>query len=184
MKYSTKSHSKKSLLLPIIAVVILLAASAFTYQAFNNEGSSKTVEEGLTEQQAKDAEEKEQLINQPDGDIKDEPTDDKTDIDNDTNDQNSTSKNASINASQEDETQVTVKTRVTGASSGDCTLRIVNGGKTKNYKAKLMYQPQFSTCAGFSIPISDLGTGVWNISLTVETGQDTLQSDKITLEVK
>lgn len=51
-----------------------------------------------------------------------------------------------------------------GYSSGSCVLTITNGSKTTTQKAEIMYQPEYSMCAGFSVPVSTIGAGNWNIS--------------------
>lgn len=62
---------------------------------------------------------------------------------------------------------VTVATKLHGYAAGTCNLTVTNNGKTTSYNANILYQPEFSTCAGFSINISDIGTGQWQINLTV-----------------
>lgn len=62
---------------------------------------------------------------------------------------------------------VTVATKLTGYSAGSCALTITNGTKVVTKTADIIYQPEFSTCAGFSITISDVGIGKWSLSLTV-----------------
>jgi len=79
--------------------------------------------------------------------------------------------------------QVVVTTRLQGFSDGTCNLTITNGGKTVAQTAQVIYQPQFSTCAGFSTPVSSLGTGTWNLSLSV-TSDGITNSKTSTLEVK
>ena len=62
---------------------------------------------------------------------------------------------------------VTIKTKLIGYPDGNCVLTATNGSKTTQKEAAIIYQPEFSSCAGFSILISELGTGPWRISLTV-----------------
>ena len=40
-------------------------------------------------------------------------------------------------------------------------------GKKYSQEAEIIYQPEYSTCAGFSVPISSVGNGSWDISLSV-----------------
>lgn len=66
--------------------------------------------------------------------------------------------------------QVIIETKLTGYSDGTCALNITNGSQHLSQNAQVIYAPTFSSCAGFSIPISQLGNGTWNITLTVTSG--------------
>jgi len=72
-----------------------------------------------------------------------------------------------ITSKQETNGSVTITTKLEGVSAGNCTLSITNGSKTETRSAAVIFQPQFSTCAGFSVPTTNLGTGIWNITVTV-----------------
>ena len=69
---------------------------------------------------------------------------------------------------------VTVYTKLAHASSGTCSLRIRNGEREQQQTAAIIYQPEVSSCAGFSIPVAPLGQGQWQIELTVTTDGTTL----------
>lgn len=69
---------------------------------------------------------------------------------------------------------VTIYTKLAHASSGTCSLRIRNGEREQQQTAAIIYQPEFSSCAGFSIPVVPLGQGQWQIELTVTTDGATL----------
>ena len=88
-----------------------------------------------------------------------------------------------LSAKQESNSTVTIISKLFSVSSGTCTLKIVNGSKTVTRTASVIYQPEFSTCAGFSIPISELGGGAWDIKLELSGGSNT-GSKSIILEVK
>ena len=87
-----------------------------------------------------------------------------------------------LNASQ-DSTSVTVLSKLS-ISSGTCNLVIKNGDKTFQDSAPIIYQPEFSSCAGFSVATSKLGVGSWDISITAvpESGESLTKT--ITLDVK
>jgi cytoskeletal protein RodZ len=72
-----------------------------------------------------------------------------------------------LSAKQESNGTVTVFTRLSSNADGKCQLSIANGAKSETKPADIIFQPEFSTCAGFSIPIRDLGYGPWNLSLAV-----------------
>jgi hypothetical protein len=91
--------------------------------------------------------------------------------------------NIDISARQETNNSVTVFTKLYGFSSGNCQLTVTNGVNHQSLSAGIIYQSQFSTCAGFSVPISGLGTGDWNIRLSVNSN-GTLHDKSITFGVK
>jgi len=87
-----------------------------------------------------------------------------------------------LTAKQETNGSVTIATKLPGISSGTCTLTASNGSKNVTKFAAVIFQPEFSTCAGFSIPLSDLGVGTWTINVDV-TYNNTSISKATTLEV-
>lgn len=74
-----------------------------------------------------------------------------------------------INASQDND-QVIVVTKLYGYSDGDCMLTINNNSHSKTISAPIMFNREYSTCNGFALPISTLGTGTWNVVLKVTSG--------------
>ena len=78
--------------------------------------------------------------------------------------------NSSIELSaNKDGSNVTIiaKLKEQGYSQGKCLLIITLNGKKYSQEAEIIYQPEYSTCAGFSVPISSVGNGSWDISLSV-----------------
>lgn len=88
-----------------------------------------------------------------------------------------------LSGRQESNGSVTVFTKLHTISSGTCDLVIKNGANQITRSASVIFQPEFSTCAGFSIPVSDLGSGNWDINLTVST-PDQNYTKNISYEVK
>lgn len=88
-----------------------------------------------------------------------------------------------LSAKEEINKTVTVFTKLPGYSDGTCTLVATNGNKSTSQSAPVMFQPEFSSCAGFSIPISSVGTGTWNLQLSV-TSKGATESKTIIFEVK
>lgn len=78
----------------------------------------------------------------------------------------SNASNISITPSQQGST-VVLSTKLYGYSDGNCGLTITNAGKTYSNSASVIYASDFSTCAGFSVPVSALGSGTWNITLSI-----------------
>lgn len=92
-------------------------------------------------------------------------------------------KRVEVSAAQEANNTVTVFTKLYGYSDGSCLLTVTNGTKTTTQTAAAMYQSEFSSCAGFSVPIGPLGKGTWSIKLSV-TSADKTQDKSISFEVK
>ena len=81
---------------------------------------------------------------------------------------------------------VIVQSRLNGPgySSGTCVLDISNGQRTFSSSANILYQSDYSTCAGFSVATSSLGTGTWAISLRVTPLNGSSLTKSVTFEVK
>ena len=77
-------------------------------------------------------------------------------------------KHIELSAEQSSETVVvTTKLREQGFSYGQCVLTITSSGQRSEQHAAIIYQPEYSTCAGFSVPARSLPKGTWHISLAV-----------------
>lgn len=88
-----------------------------------------------------------------------------------------------LSANKEADSTVTVFTKLYKIGSGTCALNVTNGSKQSSQTASVVYQPEYSTCAGFSVPIASLGVGNWSITLNVSaSGQN--YTKNITYEVK
>lgn len=86
--------------------------------------------------------------------------------------------NMTLNA-KIDGNSVTVTTQIQNISSGTCKLTASNGANTISPQtAQIIYQPEFSSCAGFSVLKSSLGSGPWSISVTAtpSVGEATTQT--------
>lgn len=88
-----------------------------------------------------------------------------------------------VSATQNGESIVIVS-KINNTAEGACDLTISNGTKFYSQSASVIYQDQFSSCAGFSVPIEKLGVGTWVVTLSVSSaGGNTLQKTT-ELEVK
>lgn len=92
-------------------------------------------------------------------------------------------KSIELSTKQENNNTVTIFTELQGYNSGSCELTVTNAGKTTTQAAPIMYQPEFSSCAGFSVPIDALGKGNWNIKLSAVSGGK-INSKTIQAEVR
>lgn len=81
----------------------------------------------------------------------------------------SNSENISISANRQDDALV-IGTKLAGYSDGTCDLELTSGALTIKRQVTVVYAPNYSTCAGFSIPTSELPRGDWKIMITVLSG--------------
>lgn len=51
--------------------------------------------------------------------------------------------------------------------SGACRLTLSSGSKTVTRDSGIVPNPSSSTCEGFDIPTTELGSGKWNITITI-----------------
>ena len=58
-------------------------------------------------------------------------------------------------------------------SSGTCNLTMTNGAKTITKSSGITQNPSSSSCEGFDIPTSELGSGDWKIDITITNGDRT-----------
>ncbi len=79
---------------------------------------------------------------------------------------------------------ITVISKIYHVAEGTCMLRVTNGISQTEQSAQVIYQPEFSSCAGFSIPVTELGTGRWNISITFTPTSGQPITDSTSLEVE
>jgi hypothetical protein len=88
------------------------------------------------------------------------------------------------NLTQQANGDLLVQTKVTGVSSGTCQLSITGAGAVVNKSAEIIYQSSFSTCAGFTVPVSELTAGSANVRLTVLANNKEVAADQKTIIIK
>jgi hypothetical protein len=94
-----------------------------------------------------------------------------------------TSNKVVVTARQELNGNVTVFTKIYDNSAKNCQIVLTKDSATITKQASVIYQPEYSTCAGFSIQKSELSSGSWQISLTV-TGDSATINATTSIEVK
>lgn len=156
----------------ILAVIIAVLEKAHVTDFYKNP-SAADVQGPTPEQKQQEAEantdEKKQLVEPSPKDTPPPNTESNKSID--------------LSAQQESDNTVTVFTKLPGYTSGSCELTATNGAKVSKQTAQLIYQPEFSTCAGFSVPIDSLGKGAWTLKLAV-TSNGAAETKTIAFEVK
>lgn len=70
---------------------------------------------------------------------------------------------------------VIITSKITTLQSGTCTLRITGGPTPFSQQAAIIYNPEFSTCAGFSINKQSISASTWTITLEVSNGSVQLE---------
>lgn len=96
---------------------------------------------------------------------------------------NTTNTSIDLSAHQASDNTVTVIAKLAGYGSGTCKLSVSNGTHSITQQADVIYQPEYSSCAGFSVPVDQLGTGTWDITVSIITDAGT-GSKTISLGVK
>lgn len=160
----------------IAAAVLVLGICEYTgLTHFIRQEAAPAQSNGPTPEQQKDqaqaeADEKKQAIEEP------TPT---------TQTDSTTVNNTALKLTtkQESNGTVTVFTNLGTIPDGTCTLTSTNGATTDTQTAQVLYQDQYSICAGFSVPVSKLGSGTWSLRLDVAS-KGTTVSQSASVEVK
>ncbi len=147
----------KKLVLTALVVVAVVGVGGFFVVRHSRQSQPSTNRPNPEEKQA----------SQLDADKKQALVEDNKSV-NDTNTQPKTT-SLDLGAEQTSSESVTVFTKLYGVSSGSCNLSVTNSNQSSTQTAAVVYQPEYSSCTGFSIPTDKLGTGSWNIVLTVTT---------------
>ena len=174
-----KIKKKKSPLLIALAIILVVAAGTFltlhfvnaqlnnsqsaTDNTTNTDSSTPTDSETAIEETTDETQTTEEEKTDP---SKGEEEPQKPSA-NDNKPSTPVSRKLSVSTQNETDGTVTVFTKIYGIPSGTCTLTASNGARSVTERAEVMYQPEHSTCAGFSIAKSRLGSGTWNIRLVV-----------------
>ncbi len=162
-----KNNSRKNLALPLVVLVILAALAGGVYYYYHTK--RQTTDAGPTTQQKQEqkqtqAEQKQDFVENKSGVTSASPAPTPTDSD-----------QISFTTTQQSDS-IIVTTQLTGFASGTCRLIVTNGSKSITQDATILYQPEFSSCTGFSVPISSLGAGQWSLTLqATPTGGSTLE---------
>lgn len=94
-----------------------------------------------------------------------------------------TTDSVELTAAKESADQVVVRTKLHDISHGSCDIHVENNDKIYEKSVQVLYQDVFSTCAGFTIPVNQLGLGNWSITLVVVPESSTPITKKIDFKV-
>lgn len=80
---------------------------------------------------------------------------------------------ASITAANQNDNTLQIRTLIENVSSnGTCALKLTKGSSVVSRSAGIQALSSSSTCKGFDIPVSDLSTGQWLVTLTITIGAE------------
>jgi len=165
-------YKKPLVWLVLVAVVAIVAFLIFEKTRVANvvqPGNQKITPEQAAEQKKTNTTTKQDFIENPT-----EPTPVAPPTDSD---------NITLTTTQEG-SSVTILTKLKGFAGGSCQLSITNGAKSHTASADIIYQPEFSSCAGFGIPVSQLGPGLWSITLKATPTGGSALTKTTTFEAK
>jgi hypothetical protein len=164
-------HKTGKRLLIIFFAILLLGGGLLVYQHTSSGSSGSESKKETAQQRAQDSQKKAETIDASKGSSQgayNPPAN---------------SNGIELTIAQPSAEQVVVTTKLIGYSDGICSLTATNGNKTNTQSARVIYQPEFSTCAGFTIPVTSLGTGNWTLNLSISAGGVTNQKTT-TVKVK
>lgn len=177
LQTSTKRRSKKPLIIIAIVVLVLLggyiayAATSSSWPFTQKDASHTSDNTNLTPTNSKDNSQTTDT-NSPA---------DHTPVQNDTPSGDKTSSNkltGVITSNSVSNGQLVLRTTINQlVEDGTCDLTLTNSstGKVVKRSASIIANPSSSTCEGFNIPTSDLGSGSWDITINLTSGDRTGQ---------
>ncbi len=179
MKITKKTKSTRKIMI-IIACIALFGIVGVTSAVYFNKNQNK-----VSNEQKPNQSDQSQDVERPklsDEEISNQEAKDKQDfLDNQKNPSAPTPKPDLIDDSvsfvvSSDSKSLIIQTKLKKFSgTGSCTLNLRNDSAEVSERSTIIYQPEFSTCAGFAIDRSKLKNGKWSIDLIVESDGKTVQ---------
>ncbi|MEO6109546.1 MAG: hypothetical protein ABIP50_00860 [Candidatus Saccharimonadales bacterium] len=160
----TKKNRKKAIIISTVATLLIIAAGLTVFALYKQPDASQSNPEATKKAQETNNEGKKDFI-------------ENTNSDGSSTNNGSTSTPSSsvtISAQKESNGSVTVFTKLMSITGGTCTLTVTQGSNKLSKSADVLYQDEYSSCAGFTITMPEatqLGAGDWNINLSVLSGQ-------------
>lgn len=172
MKVTKKKHSqKKRLAIVIVAIILGLAAAGAGAYAIvsNSQNTPSNNTDSQSDNTPNDSPATEDSASQDKQDFLDAESN--TDEEKPSQEQSSS---ISLSARSQGNT-VIVTTKLNGVPSGECNLTVTSGGESISRSADVIYNAEYSTCAGFTISKSDLPAGTWTLDLSVDQPSGTIK---------
>ena len=162
-----RTISKTLAITSAIIVSLLLGVGVFWY---NSDARWATGNPSVDMTNKNNADAKQTLIEEDERDNQPTPRDE-------------TSPSVDLWTKQESDNTVTVFTKLSGYDGGKCELTITNNSKNHAFNADIIYQEEYSSCAGFSIPTDTVGAGKWSLTLKTIDLQGNNYSKTITSDI-
>lgn len=174
----TKKTSKKPIIITAIIVVVVVCVGLLGFLWFNSrstekdndsqqtnsskESSTKKSNQGASSESSEDN----SVYHEPEKDISPSY---------EGNDANTSQKlTGVINYKSVVNHNLSIRTTINQLlGSGDCELVLSNGSKTITRTGQIVQNPSSSSCSGFDIPVSELGSGTWSIRINIKSGDRT-----------
>ncbi len=182
MKTQKNRPRKKSLVISTIAIAAALIVGFCTYYYFVGQKDEST--DTTSSQQAEDSE-PEYTDGPTDDQIKDGTDIKQQAIDKSKNEETNEGKEIGIviTRAAQSNGEVQVRVLLEAITSGTCSLAITNGGESYSKSADTQTLSSSTTCKGFDIPVSELGTGTWNIKVSFSSDLSSSSTASTILEV-
>ncbi len=164
MKTLKHKYSKKPYVAILIVAFVLIAGGGITYALISSQPApnspDNTPQTELKENQTDSAEPSNEQVDAG-NQVKEETVDNQSSV---------SEVSVSIVPYKKDGYTIKVDSTINAnLNAGKCDLIITNGNITKNYSSDIQQLANYSTCKGFEIPVSDLGSGNWKINLNVSS---------------
>ena len=171
MKITQKKNKKLIIAIAIIAIllaglsyyVFALNGSLFGWQFHKEEASSINMDPPTDEQVKTGQDAKAQTIEEDQG---------KPGVGNDTSTPNpSDTITIGFSAINQNDGKLQIRTMIQEVlSTGQCNLTLTDGDKTVSKSATVYPNASISTCQGFDVPVSELSSSTWSITINVTSG--------------
>ena len=193
MRVQKKSSKKRLIIILSIVGVLLIGGGMYAYVArpfssdISDDSSSKnTDKKDKKDETSDDSSESADTNTSIDQTAPSQPRETEKDIQPDyegSNPNTSASLTGAINYKSVSGGNLVIRTTINQLlTSGTCTLTLTNGSKTVTRSTNIAQNPSSSTCQGFDVPTSELGSGTWSISIAIASGDKTgTLSDNVSL---
>lgn len=177
MQVQSKKSYKKLVIL-IAAIIVIIAGGLFAYAMYlpQDHSPSETTTSDTQKAQSSEKSSKSDNDSQTTDDqttTREKEKDNPTQFEGSSPNTNNTITGV-INYKAVADGALTLRTTIEQSlTSGTCTLTLTSNGRTVTKTANIAPNPSSSTCEGFSVPVSELGSGSWNIEITITSGDRT-----------
>lgn len=174
----TRSKKRKSIAILSLVATVFIAIVGFFYYLNTHHTDIGTSDTQTTSTQVTNKSEETPQEKQDYLDKSEKLNDNDDTVDNAQNPQNTTHVSKITLDASTSADKIILITNLSSITSGTCNLYISNGGKNISRSAEVIFAPEHSSCAGFSIAKSELGSGNWLIDLEVTSGSGSYTTSK------